>query len=146
MPQIFDMSKRSQPPRPRLREPEPDRPITLTGTFDEAMRNGPGWADRDPGGTASQRRESPPAMIALRQVLSALAHEETALAHLLHAEAEKVQALTMAVPASVPFDALLEYQRSVHDMLQLVIRKEEVLLNKLKLVASLTQLAMEEGN
>lgn len=152
MPQSFDLTRRPQQGGSRTPQPDPETAVTLSGRFEETLLTDPELAAEKPPAAARPEGQGrrpdlgAPAAAALRQVLAALAREEAAMAHLLYAEAEKVSSVSLASPSAVPFDSLLEYQRSLHDLLQLVVRKEALLLKKLRLVANLTQLAMEERN
>ncbi|MFD2443228.1 hypothetical protein ACFSO7_04435 [Bacillus sp. CGMCC 1.16607] len=71
-------------------------------------------------------------------LLSSIAHEELALAHLMNAEAEKLQAVvgTLMTPSETTirhdigaktFEELVEIDRSVERMLQTIIKKEMLL-------------------
>lgn len=80
---------------------------------------------------------------ARREVINALLHaiavRELAVASLLNAEAEKAaqMARTMARPES--FDDVISFQRAVADLMQSMVRKEEVLLRRLGAVLALCE-------
>ena len=77
-------------------------------------------------------------------LLFSIALEELALAHVLNAEAEKAQSLAKGrVGRSTP-DEIIEFQRSLAAVLQSVIKKEEVLLKKLRIVLDVPREEPEE--
>jgi hypothetical protein len=59
------------------------------------------------------------------------------VAHLLNAEAEKVSQVAVDAFRPESFDDLLSFQRTVAEIMQAVVRKEEVLLRKLTALAAL---------
>lgn len=75
----------------------------------------------------------------IRQLLHAVALEETALAHLINAQAEKVAALGTALAEPDSFDQVIAFQRTVHEVLQAVSRREEVLLKQLQLILTMAR-------
>lgn len=79
----------------------------------------------------------------MRQLLQSIALEETALAHVLNAEAEKIEGVGERLSPPGSFDDVLAFQRTVAEVLQVIVRKEEVLLRKLQVVAAL--LAEDDG-
>jgi len=81
--------------------------------------------------------EPPPRDRVISQLLYSIALEETALAALINAEAEKVQAVGRNLARPCTFDDVLTFQRSVADVMQTVVRKEEILLKKLQTVMEL---------
>ena len=83
--------------------------------------------------------------------VAAIALEELGLAHLINAEAEKIQAVLGTLePRSLPeaptFAQLLEIDQAVENVLERVIMKEMILLFKLeRLLEFLVETAPEEG-
>lgn len=75
-------------------------------------------------------------------LLASIALEELGLAHIINAEAEKIQYALGTIPGLTPAASLaeiLEVNDSVQDMLDLVIKKELLLESKLKqVIKSLT--------
>jgi len=67
-------------------------------------------------------------------LIQSVALEEAALAHLLNAEAEKVQAVAESTTDPT---TLLEFQHGVTDMIQAVIKVEMLLQFKLEKLAQL---------
>ncbi|WP_071392824.1 hypothetical protein [Bacillus tuaregi] len=68
-------------------------------------------------------------------LLASIALEELGLAHLVNAEAEKIQYALGTLPGLSPaatLQDLLQVNESVQDMLDLVIKKELLLDNKLR--------------
>lgn len=70
-------------------------------------------------------------------LLHAIAVRELAVASLLNAEAEKVAHLARTMVRPETFDDVLTFQRTVADLMQAMVRKEEVLLRKLNAVLAL---------
>jgi hypothetical protein len=70
-------------------------------------------------------------------LLASIALEELGLAHIINAEAEKIQYALGTIPGLSPaasLEDILEVNESVQDMLDLVIKKELLLESKLKQV------------
>ncbi|MGE7980508.1 hypothetical protein [Psychrobacillus sp. NPDC093200] len=68
-------------------------------------------------------------------LLASIALEEIGLAHIVNAEAEKIQYALGTLPGLTPaatLDQILAVNNSVQDMLDLVIKKELLLESKLK--------------
>ncbi|WP_419959854.1 hypothetical protein [Psychrobacillus sp. BM2] len=68
-------------------------------------------------------------------LLASIALEELGLAHIINAEAEKIQYVLGTIPGLTPratLDQILAVNDSVEDMLDLVIKKELLLTSKLK--------------
>lgn len=68
-------------------------------------------------------------------LLASIALEELGLAHIINAEAEKIQYVLGTIPGLSPaatLDQILAVNDSVEDMLDLVIKKELLLTSKLK--------------
>jgi hypothetical protein len=70
---------------------------------------------------------------AITDIISSVALQEAALAHILNAEGEKMQAI-IAMPGVTP-DQLLDLNRSVSQMVSAVTRLEMTLQSKLELFA-----------
>ncbi|HWI61161.1 MAG TPA: hypothetical protein VNT75_04975 [Symbiobacteriaceae bacterium] len=70
-------------------------------------------------------------------LLESIALEETALAHLINAEAEKVQALADDLPKPCTFEEAAEMQKLILAILQAAQLKELILNQKLKRVMQL---------
>lgn len=74
---------------------------------------------------------------AINLLLASIALEELGLAHIINAEAEKIQYVLGTLPGLSPAATLgqiLAVNESVQDMLDLVIKKELLLESKLKQV------------
>jgi len=74
---------------------------------------------------------------AINLLLASIALEELGLAHIINAEAEKIQYVLGTLPGLTPTASLgqiLAVNESVQDMLDLVIKKELLLESKLKQV------------
>jgi len=74
---------------------------------------------------------------AINLLLASIALEELGLAHIINAEAEKIQYVLGTLPGLTPAATLgqiLAVNESVQDMLDLVIKKELLLESKLKQV------------
>ena len=72
---------------------------------------------------------------AINLLLSSIALEELGLAHIINAEAEKIQYALGTLPGLSPaatLDQILAVNDSVQDMMDLVIKKELLLDSKLK--------------
>ncbi|QFG00354.1 hypothetical protein PB01_16920 [Psychrobacillus glaciei] len=70
-------------------------------------------------------------------LLASIALEELGLAHIINAEAEKIQYALGTIPGLSPaasLENILQVNESVQDMLDLVIKKELLLESKLKQV------------
>jgi hypothetical protein len=70
-------------------------------------------------------------------LLASIAMEELGLAHIINAEAKKIQYVLGTIPGltlAASLEDILEVNDSVQDMLDLVIKKELLLDNKLKQV------------
>ena len=68
-------------------------------------------------------------------LLASIALEELGLAHIINAEAEKIQYALGTIPGLTPAATLadiLDVNESVQDMLELVMKKELLLESKLK--------------
>jgi hypothetical protein len=68
-------------------------------------------------------------------LLASIAMEELGLAHIINAEAEKIQYVLGTIPGLTPAASLAEIllvNDSVQDILEMVIKKELLLDNKLK--------------
>gem|GEM_PF-6259653 len=119
----------------RVREPIPrrDRP-ELGDEVEEVIEDTP-----EPQAPVMSLRlpEPPPRDRVISQLLYSIALEETALAALINAEAEKVQAVGRNLARPCTFDDVLTFQRSVAEVMQTVVRKEEILLKKLQTVMEL---------
>lgn len=119
MPKRFDMRRRPPcPPSgvgPPGKEIRPDVPT-------------PAPVEEEPKRVPPSRDE------VINLLLQSIALEEAALAALINTEAERVQLLSGTFAEPVTFDEVLSLQRSVADVLQAVVRKEEVLLRKLTTV------------
>lgn len=70
-------------------------------------------------------------------LLETIALEEAALAHLINAEAEKVQKLAATMPEPCTFEESAEMQKIILAILQAAQLKELILIEKLKAVAKL---------
>jgi hypothetical protein len=70
---------------------------------------------------------------AITDIISSVALQEAALAHILNAEGEKMQAI-IAMPDVTP-DQLLDLNRSVSQMVSAITRLEMTLQSKLELFA-----------
>lgn len=70
-------------------------------------------------------------------LLESIALEETALAHLINAEAEKVQAMAEQLPKPTCFEEAAEMQKLVLAILQAAQLKELILNQKLRRVMQL---------
>lgn len=70
-------------------------------------------------------------------LLESIALEETALAHLINAEAEKIQAMAEDLPKPCSFEEAAEMQKLVLAILQAAQLKELILNQKLKRVMQL---------
>ena len=68
--------------------------------------------------------------------MGSIALGEAALAHIMNAEGEKIQA---AVASTRDIDKMLEVNASVRDTLESVNRVEQTLLEKLRLVVDLAR-------
>lgn len=77
--------------------------------------------------------------------MHAIAVREVAAASLLNAEADKVAQLTRTMVRPETFDDVLMFQRTVTDLMQAMVRKEEVLLRKLNAVLALCADEEESG-
>ncbi|QGU00172.1 hypothetical protein SYNTR_1578 [Candidatus Syntrophocurvum alkaliphilum] len=70
---------------------------------------------------------------ALIDLLESIAVEETALAHLINAEAEKVQVIAeMLLTQQVDTNGTINFQKSINRMMQTIIKKEIILQFKLE--------------
>lgn len=67
-------------------------------------------------------------------LLDSIALEEIALAHLLNAEAEKIQKFLGKISHCTPAEVLLDFNITVNETLETVIMKEWLLLRKLEKV------------
>ncbi|MGB9840030.1 hypothetical protein [Thermovenabulum sp.] len=74
-------------------------------------------------------------------ILESIALEEAALAHILNAEGEKIQKVTEKV--SNPGD-LIKLQKSVKEILQMIIKKEMLLQFKFEKVVDLLEMMEED--
>lgn len=70
-------------------------------------------------------------------LLHALALRELAVAHLLNAEAEKVAHVARTMTRPETFDDVITFQRTIAELMQALVRKEEVLLRRLNAVLEL---------
>jgi hypothetical protein len=70
-------------------------------------------------------------------LLESIALEETALAHLINAEAEKVQALAEDLPKACSMEEAVEMQQLILAIIQAAQLKEMLLSRKLKKVMQL---------
>jgi hypothetical protein len=77
--------------------------------------------------------------VAIARLLHAVAYEEIALARLMQAEVAKVERLTSQTVATPTFDEIIALQRSAADVVHRIVRKEEILLEKLNVLLSLVQ-------
>jgi hypothetical protein len=81
---------------------------------------------------------SPTRAEVVNNLLQSVALAETALAALINTEAERLQALAATLPVAATFDDVLSLQRSVAEVLQVVVRREELLLRKLTAVLNIS--------
>lgn len=72
-----------------------------------------------------------------RDLLESIALEEAALAHLIHAEAAKVQRLADYMPEPKDFEETAEMQKIILAIMQATQLKELLLLQKLRTVGKL---------
>ncbi|MDG5788821.1 hypothetical protein QA612_15220 [Evansella sp. AB-P1] len=76
-------------------------------------------------------------------LLLSIAYEELGLAHILHAEAEKIQSSLGTLPnlkvKDVSYEELLELNKEMNKTLKNVIKKEMILLFKLEEVIDLIE-------
>lgn len=70
-------------------------------------------------------------------LLESIALEETALSHLLNAEAEKIQHFICHISSCTPPDVLIDFNVVVNETLETIIMKEWLLLRKLEKVTRL---------
>ena len=70
-------------------------------------------------------------------LLESIALEETALSHLLNAEAEKIQHFICHASSCTPSDVLIDFNIEVNETLETIIMKEWLLLRKLEKVTRL---------
>lgn len=73
---------------------------------------------------------------ALTDVIESIALEEAAMAHLINAEAEKAQFIAHNMSSLLDdgtLDDILQVQKSISRLLDQVIRKQDILLEKLRL-------------
>jgi len=70
------------------------------------------------------------------QIMGSIALQEAALAHIMNAEGEKIQA---AIANTTDIDKMLEVNASVADMLKQVNELEQTLLAKLQTVVDLAR-------
>ena len=73
----------------------------------------------------------------LIDLLESIALEETALAHILNAEAEKIQKFIHTTSGCTPPHVLIDFNTTVNETLETVIMKEWLLLRKLEKVVRL---------
>lgn len=74
---------------------------------------------------------------AVHKLLYSIAKEELALAALVNTEAEKTRRVAAAIRGPFSAEEVVAFQQSVARVLEIVARKERLLLEKLRLVASL---------
>lgn len=75
----------------------------------------------------------------LLRLLAAIATEELALAHLINTEAEKTQAVKENIKTPFTPEEVIEFQHSVSAVITQVVKKEEILLKKMRLLVSILQ-------
>jgi len=68
-------------------------------------------------------------------LLESIALEETALSHLLNAEAEKIQYFICRISSCTPPEVLIDFNVVVNETLETIIMKEWLLLRKLEKVS-----------
>ena len=74
---------------------------------------------------------------AINDLLESIALEETAIAHLINAEGEKIQKLVQCnFPAPDCFEQVLEFQQGISNLFDKLIKKQDQLVAKMKLVVS----------
>lgn len=74
---------------------------------------------------------------AINDILESIALEETAIAHIINAEGEKIQKLLKCdFPAPQNFEQLLEFQNSITSLFDKLIQKQTLLISKMKLANS----------
>ena len=85
---------------------------------------------------------------AIDLLLASIAFEELGLAHVINAEAEKIQSVLGTLkglhPKVVPLEDLLRIDEAVEDVLERVIAKEIILLFKLDNILDFMQSAKHE--
>lgn len=67
-------------------------------------------------------------------LIHSIAREELALAKLIHGEARKTKSLAGKMFGPFTPDEVIAFQHSVGDVLEKIVRKEKLLLRKLRLV------------
>lgn len=72
---------------------------------------------------------------AINDLLESIALEEIAMAHIMNAEGEKLQkVLNCNFPSPTCFQQVIELQNSIVDLFDKLIQKQNILLNKLKIL------------
>lgn len=72
---------------------------------------------------------------AINDLLESIALEETAMAHIMNAEGEKLQkSLDCNFPSPTSFQQVIELQNSVVELFDKLIQKQNILLSKLKVL------------
>lgn len=89
------------------------------------------WCSSD-----SVGRTGAPQSCPKHELLHTIALQELAIAHLINAQAEQVQAITKQTGAPLKPDELIELQHSITSVMQLAMETEKLLLNKLRLLFS----------
>lgn len=111
-----------------------------SGSFSESGRDGFGagagawdclWCSADGPG-----RSGAAEVCAKHDLLHSLAVQELAIARLIEAEAEKARVVVNQLTAPLRTDELIEFQRSVAQVLQTALETEKLLLQKLRLLLS----------
>lgn len=83
----------------------------------------------------------------INDVLESIALEEAAMAHIMNAEGEKLQkALGCHFPAPTCFQQVIELQNSVVELFDKLIQKQNILLNKLKILKEFMYFAEDNHN
>lgn len=73
----------------------------------------------------------------INDILESIALEETAMAHIINAEGEKMQkVIACNFPNPEHFSDILEFQAGVSNLFEKLIQKQNILLEKMKVLQS----------
>ncbi|MHB1393277.1 MAG: hypothetical protein ACYCYE_09405 [Clostridia bacterium] len=83
----------------------------------------------------------------INDILESIALEETAIAHIINAEGEKLQKLLECpFPHPISFDQILDLQKSVIEVFDKLIQKQNILLNKMKILKDFMYNSDDDNN